>query len=65
MLHTVIHGETGSKRVTALWAKEAYPQWKDLIEEAVRWAHGVEMKRKPDAVAFLRFAVERVDETRL
>ena len=65
ILHTVIRGEPGSKRVAGQWAKAAYPQWKDLIEEAERWAYGDEMKRQADVVAFLRFAVDRVDRTEL
>jgi hypothetical protein len=36
-----------------------------LIEEAERWAHGGEMKRQADAVGFLRFVAERVNETKL
>jgi len=43
----------------------AYPQWQDLIEEAERRAFGNEMRRQSDAVAFLRFAVDRVEETKL
>ncbi|HKW34699.1 MAG TPA: aminoglycoside adenylyltransferase domain-containing protein [Candidatus Acidoferrum sp.] len=65
ILRTVIRGEPGSKKVAGQWAKAAYPQWQDLIEEAERWAYGDEMKRQTDAVAFLRFAVDRVEETKL
>jgi Domain of unknown function (DUF4111) len=65
ILHTVIRGEPGSKKVAGQWVKAAYPQWQDLIEEAERWGYGDEMKRQADAVAFLRFAVDRVDETKL
>ena len=65
ILHTVFHGEPGSKNVAGRWAKATYPQWKDLIEQAERWAYGVEMKRQADVVAFLGFAVERVNETGL
>jgi Domain of unknown function (DUF4111) len=65
ILHTVIHGETGSKKVAGQWANAAYPQWQDLIEEAERWAFGNEMRRQSDALAFLRFAVDRVEETKL
>jgi hypothetical protein len=65
ILHTVIHGQPGSKKVAGQWAKATYPRWKNLIEEAERWAYGNEMKRQADAVAFLRFAVERVNETKL
>lgn len=65
ILHTVIHGQPGSKKAAGQWAKATYPKWKNLIEEAERWAYGGEMKRQADAVAFLRFAVERVNEKEL
>jgi hypothetical protein len=64
ILHTVIHGQPSSKKVAGQWAKAMYPLWKDLIEEAERWAYGDEMNRQADAVAFLRFAVDRVNETK-
>src|SRR5438445_4971116 len=65
ILHTVIQGEPPSKKLAAQWAKAAYPQWQNLIEEAEKWAYRDEMKRQADAVAFLQFAVERVNETKL
>jgi Domain of unknown function (DUF4111)/Nucleotidyltransferase domain len=65
ILHTAIHGQPGSKRVAGEWAKATYPEWKNLIEEAERWRYGEEMKRHADAVAFLLFAVERVNEMKL
>ena len=65
ILRTVIHGQPGSKKVAGQWVKATYPQWKNLIEEAERWAYGGEMNRQADAVSFLRFAVERVNETEL
>ncbi|SRR5579871_3145302 len=63
ILHTVIQGEPSSKKVAGEWAQASYPQWKSLIEEAGRWAYGTKMSRQADAVGFLRFAVERVNET--
>jgi len=65
ILHTVIGGEPGSKKVAGAWAKATYPQWKGLIEEADRWTYGDKMKRQADAAAFLRFTVDRVNETKL
>jgi len=65
ILHTVTQGEPRSKKIAAQWAKAAYPQWQNLIEEAEQWAYGDEMKRQADAVAFLQFAVERANETKL
>src|ERR1700758_2955154 len=65
ILHTVIHGQPGSKKAAGQWAKARYPQWKNLIEEAEKWAYGDEMRRQADTVAFLRFAVDRVNETKV
>jgi hypothetical protein len=65
ILHTVIHGEPCSKKVASQWARAMYPQWRGLIEDAERWAYGDEMKRQADVVAFLRFAVVKVNETKL
>jgi Domain of unknown function (DUF4111) len=65
ILHTVIGGQPGSKKVAAHWVKATYPQWKDLIEEAERWTYGQEMKRQLDTVSFVRFAVDRVNESKL
>jgi len=65
ILHTVIHGQPGSKKIAGQWVKARYPQWKDLIEEAEKWAYGDEMRRLADTVAFLRFAVDRVNETKV
>jgi hypothetical protein len=65
ILHTVIHGVPGSKKVAGDWAKATYPRWKNLIEEAERWTYGDEMRRQADAIAFLRFAVDRVNEAKL
>lgn len=65
ILNTVIHGEPSSKKVAGQWVKAKYPEWKNLIEEAERWAYGAEMKRQAEAIAFLRFVVDRVNETKL
>lgn len=64
ILHTVIHGGLSSKRAAGQWVKAVYPQWQNLIEEAERWEYGAEMRREADAVAFLQFAADRVNETR-
>jgi len=65
ILHTVIQGEPRSKKVAGQWAKAAYPQWQNLIEEAEKWAYGDEMKRQADTAAFLQVAVDRMGETKL
>jgi len=65
ILHTVMRGKPSSKKLAAEWANAEYPQWKSLIEQAESWAYGDKMERQADAVAFLRFAVERVNETKL
>jgi hypothetical protein len=65
ILHTVVQGQPRSKKIAGQWAKGEYPQWQNLIEEAETWTYGDKMKRQADAVAFLQFAVDRVNETKL
>lgn len=65
ILHTVSGHEPASKRIAGRWAISTYPQWRDLIEEADRWGYGDQMKRQTDVVAFIRFAVEKVNEANL
>ena len=60
ILYTVLRGETGSKKVSAAWVKRQYPQWHDLIETAERWRYGVEMPRRDETLAFLRFVVRLI-----
>lgn len=65
ILHTVIGGEPGSKKIAAQWVKMNYPEWKELIEEAERWRYGDEMKKNGEAIAFLRCVIARVAKTGL
>ena len=65
ILYTVMRGATGSKKVSAQWVKSEFGEWRDLIETAERWQYGVEMQRKDDTLAFLRFVIETVKQTAL
>ncbi len=65
ILCTCVGGEPRSKKAAGVWAKEKYPGWRDLVEEAERWSYGSEMKRQNDVMAFVGFAAERVMEARL
>lgn len=65
ILYTVVGSEPASKKVAAKWTKATYPQWKDLIEEAEQWKYGMEMKRSNDVIAFIKFSIEKVNETGL
>lgn len=65
ILYTVVQGEAGSKKTAGAWVKAAYPQWKSLIEEADDWGYETEMNRIEDVTAFIRFAVETVNQTHL
>ena len=65
ILHTVIGGELGSKKIAAQWVKVNYPEWKELIEESERWRYGKAMKKNREAMAFLKFVIARVTETGL
>ncbi len=65
ILSTVLQGDAGSKKAAVAWVTAAYPQWKSLIEEADDWGHGAEMNRIEDVIAFIRFAVEKVNDAHL
>lgn len=65
ILHTIMNSEAASKRVSAESVQKKYPEWKNLIEEAENWEFGMEMKRREDVIAFIRFAIEKVEEKNL
>jgi Aminoglycoside adenylyltransferase, C-terminal domain len=65
ILHTVIEGEPRSKIVSGRWVKQKYPQWTTLVKEAEEWAYGEEMKKQEEAIMFIRFVVDRVNEVGL
>ena len=65
-LFTLHHRRHTSKQEAAVWAREAYPQWADLIDKAVYWReHFATTQDDPAAyfsrtLAFVDFAVEEV-----
>lgn len=65
ILYTVLQNSVGSKTVSASWAKNEYPQWKDLIEEADKWKHGGEMKRQEEVIEFIKFTIEKIKDKNL
>jgi predicted nucleotidyltransferase len=65
ILYTVLHGETGSKRVSAAWVKANFPQWTELIEAAEMWGYGDAMGMQDETVEFIKFVVEQVRATDL
>jgi len=60
ILYTVLCGEVGSKKVSAEWAKNEYPEWKKLIEIAENWRYGIEMKEKEKAIELVKFTMDKV-----
>ena len=66
ILYTVCRASAGLKRVAAEWVVGRYgDRWKDLVEGALEWGHGVDFAPKDDAVAFLEFVVSVVSCTDL
>lgn len=63
ILRTVVGGEPGSKKIAAEWTRATYPQWDDLIVEAEEWGYGKQMKRDDEVISFIRFSIEKVNET--
>lgn len=59
-LHALQHGTIVSKPVAAQWAQEQFPDWKDLIAQALRSQHGEHPGFLDEALALIRFTRERV-----
>jgi hypothetical protein len=51
-----------SKKKSADWVKQEYPEWKKLIQIAEEWHYGVEMKQKKRALEFLTFVIREVNQ---
>ncbi len=49
-----------SKRISSKWAKENYPEWKDLIEKAENWHTGQPMDAGDEILDFIRFTLKAV-----
>jgi predicted nucleotidyltransferase len=65
ILYTVLHADAGSKRVSAEWVKNTYPQWKDLIETAEQWNYGKKMKMHEETKTFLTFTIDQIKESKI
>jgi hypothetical protein len=61
-LYTIEHGRLVSKPVAAAWARERLgPPWAALVDRALAWRsdHRPDEAALPEALAFIRFTVER------
>lgn len=62
ILYTVMQNDAVSKKVATSWAKQEYPEWKDLIEAADNWHYGIKMERQKEVIEFIKFVVDKVKE---
>ncbi len=60
IFNTVMNATVLSKKKSAVWVKQKYPQWKELIQTAKEWHYGLEMKEKEKTLEFLKFVIEKV-----
>lgn len=62
ILHRAERDEVASKRATAAWVRERYPEpWiVDLVDLAERWRHGVDLDVADELGRFIAFARDRV-----
>jgi predicted nucleotidyltransferase len=61
ILNTVMNATTLSKKKSAVWVKQEYPKWKELIQTAGDWHFGTEMKQKDKTLEFLKFVIKEVN----
>ncbi len=62
ILYTVSQASLSSKRVSAGWVKNTFPQWKDLIEIAERWVYGAEFGHNKTTRRFIQFVCRETKE---
>lgn len=62
ILHRAHSTEVASKKVASTWAKKEYPQWKELIETAENWKHGVEFDKADDVKDFIKFTINQIQQ---
>jgi hypothetical protein len=68
-LYTVREGDVVSKPAAALWAQQALPEWRSVIQRALTWwqeadrlreGRGADEATRPETRRFVRFAVEQI-----
>jgi hypothetical protein len=59
-LYTLQHGDVVSKPRAAAWARETYPEWAPMIEQALAWRSDHEGGDPTATIAFLRQAFDQV-----
>jgi len=63
MLYTLQFGTVVSKPVAARWAQEVLePQWGNVIEHSLKWRPGEQDGRLDETLAFIRHALERIQQ---
>jgi hypothetical protein len=64
VLYTVMKNELASKRVSIAWAREEFPQWGELIQEAENWKYGQKMHSEDETKKFLKFVIDTLSPLR-
>ena len=62
IINTVVNATVLSKKKSADWVKQKYPEWKELIQTAQGWRYGLEMKQKERTLEFLKFVIQEVHQ---
>lgn len=61
ILYTVLQADAASKKISAEWVKNQFPQWKNLIEKAEHWRYGKEMNLHDRSKEFIKFTIDQVN----
>lgn len=62
ILYTLKRGFLASKRVSALWVKNKYKEWKNLIQTAESWTYGKKMSKQKQVIRFIKFVNKEVNK---
>lgn len=60
ILYTVMAASTASKKVSAAWVKQQFPEWAELVQSAEDWQYGFKINQKEKTLDFLKFAIDKI-----
>ena len=57
IFYVVLNAKIASKGRAANWVKNAYSEWKNLVEAAENWQYSQKMNKKSKTIKFLKFVI--------
>ncbi|MFH1864041.1 MAG: aminoglycoside adenylyltransferase domain-containing protein [bacterium] len=62
LLYTMVCNKLATKKISASWVKNEYPEWKNLVKIAEDWGYGKEMNLQEETINFIQFVIDGVNK---